>query len=329
MKKPLLTIVVPVYNEEKNVPLLYGELKEQFTKLKKYNFEVLFVDDGSHDNTVPTITKLASKDKRIRYIGLSRNFGKEIATTAGLNHALGAAAIMIDADLQHPVALLPQFIARWQDGAEVVVGVRKRYKKESLQKRLNSWLFYQILNSMAEVKVKPRATDYRLLDRVVLDEFNRFSERNRITRGLIDWLGFRREYIYFDSPERLHGKAGYGFKKLVRLAINSFVSLSLFPLRIAGWLGIVITVTASILGAFVLVEDILLGDPLALRITGPAILAVINMFLIGIVLMSLGLIALYIGNIHSEVIGRPLYVARVSKNAPKRRAAIAKKDPKA
>lgn len=310
MKKQLISIVIPVYNEEQNIALLYKELKAQIIKLGSFNFELIFVDDGSSDKSVLEIHRLGKKDKSVRCIELARNFGKEIATTAGLNTAKGEAVILLDADLQHPVALLPKFISKWQAGAEVVVGVRRRYEKEPLQKRLNSWLFYQILNSIAEVKVTPRATDYRLLDRTVVDEFNRFSERNRITRGLIDWLGFRRGYVHFDSPQRLHGKAGYGFTKLLRLAIHSFVSLSLFPLRLAGWLGIGITVIASLIGLFVLVEDKIMGDPLSLEVTGTAILALVNMFLIGIVLMSLGLIALYIANIHDEVINRPLYVVR-------------------
>lgn len=317
MKKLLITIVVPVYNEEKNIPLLYSELKKQIIKLKNYKFEIIFIDDGSNDNSLGKLEKLSQKDKCVRCIQLARNFGKEIATTAGLNAARGDVAIMIDADLQHPVAMIPEFIAKWRAGAEVVVGVRRRYEHESLQKRVNSWLFYKILNSMAEVKITPRATDYRLLDRVVIDEFNRFSERNRITRGLIDWLGFRREYVYFDSPRRLHGKAGYGFIKLFRLATHSFVSLSLFPLRLAGWLGILITTVSGSLGLFILVEDQILNDPLGLSVSWPATLAVINMFLIGIVLMSLGLIALYIANIHSEVINRPLYVIRRKANSKK------------
>lgn len=310
MKKPLLSIVVPVYNEERNIKPLYMALKKQFARLKEHDFELIFVDDGSTDTSQFAIQRLVKKDRRLRSIELSRNFGKEIATTAGLNEARGAAAIMLDADLQHPVELLEEFIAKWRSGAEVVVGVRKRYKKETWRKKLNSWLFYQILNSIAEVKITPRATDFRLLDRIVIDEFNRFSERNRITRGLIDWLGFRREFVYFDSPERINGKAAYSFVKLWRLATNSFVSLSLFPLRIAGWLGIMITTVAAGLGLFVLIEDKLLGDPLRLNFSGPAVLAIINMFLVGIVLISLGLIALYIANIHSEVINRPLYVIR-------------------
>lgn len=311
-KKQLISMVVPMYNEEKNAALLHAELKRQFKSMPGYRFEIIFVDDGSHDNTRDELAKISAADKAVQVLELSRNFGKEIATTAGLHAARGDAAIMIDADLQHPVELLPEFVGRWQAGAEVVVGVRKRYKNESLQKRLNSWLFYRILNSVAEVKITPRATDYRLLDRQVLDAFNRFSERNRMTRGLIDWLGFRREYVYFDSPARLHGTAGYGFMKLVRLAINSIIGLSLFPLRLAGWFGIFITMLSGMLGIFILVEDQILNDPLGLKFSGPAILAIVNMFLVGIVLMGLGLTALYIAQIHSEVINRPLYVLRKS-----------------
>lgn len=314
MKKQLISLVVPVFNEEKNINLFYSEAKRVFSGIKKSNYEIIFINDGSRDNSVTEISYLQKKDKHIKLVDFSRNFGKEIATTAGLHAATGDAVIMIDADLQHPIELMPEFIEKWRSGAEVVVGVRQKYGKESIQKRLYSWLFYKILNSMAEVKVIPGATDYRLLDRVVVDEFNRFSERNRMTRGLIDWLGFRREYIYFTSSERKNGTANYSFRKLFKLAIDSFVSLSLFPLRLAGWLGIFITSIAGTLGLFMLIEDQILNDPLNLNFSGPAALAVINMFLVGIILMSLGLIALYIANIHSEVINRPLYVTRKSRS---------------
>lgn len=315
MSKQLISLVVPVYNEERNIQPFYAAAKNIFSKVKKSDYEIIFVNDGSQDDSTQEIVRLQKKDKRIRLVDFSRNFGKEVATTAGLHSSTGDAVIMIDADLQHPIELIPEFIEKWRAGSEVVVGVRRKYGKESLQKRLYSWLFYKILNSMAEVKVIPGATDYRLLDRLVVDEFNRFSERNRMTRGLIDWLGFRREYIFFTSAERVNGTANYSFKKLFKLAIDSFVSLSLFPLRLAGWLGIIITTLAGVLGLFMFIEDQVLNDPLNLNFSGPAALAVINMFLVGIILMSLGLIALYIANIHSEVINRPLYVTRKRKDA--------------
>jgi polyisoprenyl-phosphate glycosyltransferase len=233
-----------------------------------------------------------------------------VAVTAGVQASRGDAAIILDADLQHPVALIPEFIAKWRAGAEVVVGVRKRYGKESPFKRASSWLFYKLLASFSDTPVTPQATDYRLLDREVINAFNKFSERNRLTRGLIDWLGFRRDYVYFKSSDRMYGQASYRYGKLFSLAINSFVSLSLFPLKVAGRLGVIITAFAGLLGLFMLVEDVLLDDPLGLNFSGPAMLAVLNMFWIGIVLTSLGLIALYIANIHAEVINRPLYVTR-------------------
>jgi dolichol-phosphate mannosyltransferase len=276
----------------------------------KEEYEFIFIDDGSQDSSVAIIQQLISKDARVKLIEFSRNFGKEVAITAGVNSAIGDAAIMIDADLQHPVELIPEFIARWRAGADVVVGVRESYGNESVFKKFSSWLFYKIFNAIAVIGVTPHATDYRLIDRVVIDEFNRFSERNRIARGLIDWLGFRRDYIYFQCVDRANGKAAYGFTKLVRLAINSFVGLSLFPLRLAGWLGIVITTLAGTFLLFVIVERVILSDPLSLYISGTAILAGLSLLMIGVVLISLGLIALYIENIHNEVINRPLYVVR-------------------
>ncbi|GAC1391953.1 MAG: glycosyltransferase family 2 protein [Candidatus Saccharimonadales bacterium] len=303
-----LSIIIPVHNEEDNLPHLYRALNKICADLPIL-CDFFFVDDGSYDNSLVALHKLAKKDKRIHIIELSRNFGKEVAVTAGLHAATGDAAMIMDADMQHPINLIPEFVAKWLKGADIVIGVRKSYGT-TRAKKINSWLFYKLLNSMAEVKVKPNATDFRLLDRIVINEFNKFSERNRITRGLIDWLGFKREYVYFDAAKRLHGKANYGIIKLFRLAINSFVGLSLFPLRLAGYIGVIITIIASALGIFIFTEKYILHDPLKYHISGSAALADMNMLLIGVVLMSLGLVALYIANIHSEVINRPLYVVR-------------------
>lgn len=306
----LISIVVPVYNEAGNVGRLHQELSDLFAGLKQYDYELIWVNDGSQDDSYQCLAALCQKDRRSRVIDFSRNFGKEIAITAGLHDAKGDAAIMIDADLQHPVKLIPAFLTKWENGAEVIVGVRNRTKGLNILTRFRSWLFYLILNSIAETKVTPRATDFRLVDREVIDAFSRFTERNRISRGLIDWLGFRREYIYFDAAPRLEGKASYGLSKLIRLAIDSFVSLSLLPLKLAGYLGIIITTVSGVLGLFIFIEKYVLRDPKSYNFSGPAILAVITLFLVGIILMSLGLIALYIANIHSEVVNRPLYVLR-------------------
>lgn len=305
----LLTVIVPTFNEESNVQPLYDSLMPVLKSID-LPYELIFVNDGSTDGTSQALWGIADRNNAVRVIEFSRNFGKEIALSAGINAATGDAAIMVDADLQFPVTLLPEFVAKWQAGAEVVIGVRRSYQHEPMQKKLASWFFYKLLNAVADVPITPHATDFRLIDRVVMDAFNRFSERNRMTRGLIDWLGFERAYITFDIGPRLSGPATYGFRKLLRLAMHSFVGLSLFPLRLAGYFGIFITAISSLLGIFILVEKIMLHDPWHLRISGTAQLSDINLILIGIVLMSLGLVALYIANIHEEVINRPLYVVR-------------------
>ncbi|GAC1502475.1 MAG: glycosyltransferase family 2 protein [Candidatus Saccharimonadales bacterium] len=315
--KQLISVIIPIYNEQGNVSVIYERLTATLKKIN-YHYELIFVNDGSTDNTSEELWKIDASDNKVNIIEFSRNFGKESATTAGINNAKGDAAIMIDGDLQHPVMLIPEFIKKWRAGAEVVVGVRRTYGNEPLRKKLVSGLFYKLLNMMAEVRITPHATDYRLIDRIVIDEFNRFSERNRITRGLIDWLGFERDYIYFDIDNRHSGEVAYNLRKLIQLALNSFVGLSLFPLRIAGYLGILITTSAASLGIFVFIEQTILHDPLSLKISGTARLSNINMLLIGIVLMSLGLIALYIANIHTEVINRPLYIVRKKRSKHKK-----------
>jgi dolichol-phosphate mannosyltransferase len=205
------------------------------------------------------------------------------------------------------VELIPRFVKAWENGADVVVGVRRANQGEGLVKRYGSYWFYKIINSISDTEIISQATDYRLIDRMVMDEFNRLKEKNRMTRALIDWLGFRRQYIYFKANERRYGTASYSFWKLVRLAFNSMVSFSLFPLRLAGYLGIIITLLSGTLGVFIFITDFVTGS---MNFSGPAILAVIILFLIGIVLICLGLIALYIANIYTEVNNRPMYVIR-------------------
>ncbi len=307
----IISLIIPVYNEEKNIPLLYRELAGVREQLReKYEPEIIFVNDGSTDTSQQVISDLADSDDRVKYVELSRNFGKEVALTAGINNCRGAACIMIDADLQHPVELIPEFIRKWEEGAETVIGIREENGNGGLVKKTGSSLFYKIINRIASVNIIPGETDFRLLDRIVIDEFNKFTERNRISRGLLDWLGFQRAYIYFKAGERAGGQPGYSFFKLLRLAMNSFVSLSLFPLKIAGYLGLLITAISGFLGLFIFIERFILNDPLQLNFSGPAMLAVFIMFLVGIVLSCLGLMALYIASIHAEVVNRPLYIVR-------------------
>jgi len=310
MSKKVISIIVPTFNEEQNIKPLYQALKKALFALEKYDFEMIFVNDGSSDGTTDAVRKLMTVDGSVRLIDFSRNFGKEMATSAGLHASGGDAAIMIDADLQHPPALIPELIAKWELGAEIVIGVRSRNKDKRLFKKISSSFFYHILNVIGDIQVVPNATDFRLVDRIVIDEFNRFTERNRITRGLLDWLGFKKDFVYFVAEERQFGHATYSKAKLIKLALSTFVANSLLPLKIAGYLGILIVITSGPLGLFIFTEKYILDDPWHYNFSSPAILAVINLFLIGIVLCSLGLIALYIGSIYSEVINRPMYVVR-------------------
>ncbi|MCX6739598.1 MAG: glycosyltransferase family 2 protein [Candidatus Parcubacteria bacterium] len=309
MLDKLISIIIPAYNEEQNIPVIYDQLKNILSRIN-FNYELIFINDGSQDNSEKELKKLMLIDPQVKVIEFSRNFGKEIATTAGINNCRGECCITIDADLQHPPELIFDFLAKWKKGAEIVIGVRQNNKSESFIKKIGSFCFYKIIGRISEIEMVPYATDFRLLDKKVINEFNRFTEKNRLTRGLIDWLGFKREYIHFEADKRLNGKATYSTVKLIRLALNSVVSLSLFPLKLAGYLGIFITIAAGLLGLFVIIEKYVLKDVWRFNFSGPAILAIIILFLVGIILICLGLIALYIANIHKEAINRPIYVIR-------------------
>lgn len=311
----LISIVIPVYNEEENIALIYRKLFDASETLKDtYDFEFIFVNDGSVDRSAEILEYIENHYKNVQVIEFSRNFGKETAVSAGIYEARGEAVVMIDGDLQHPPELLGQFIEKWEQGAEVVIGVREKNKNEGLVKKIGSFFFYKIMNAIGETKIIPRATDYRLLDRQVVNEFNRFTERNRISRGLIDWLGFRRDFVYFRANARQFGKPEYKVSKLIKLALSGFVSHSLFPLKLAGYLGIAITSSSGLFGLFIIIEKYIFSDPWGLRFSGPFMLGVLLLFMVGVILSCLGLIALYIANIHNEVINRPLYVIRKKKN---------------
>jgi dolichol-phosphate mannosyltransferase len=312
MSKPLISIISPVFNEQENLVLVcQGILKAADSLKDHYEAEIIFVNDGSTDQSAEVLERLADSDSRVKYVEFSRNFGKEIALSCGINFARGQAVIILDADLEHPPFLIPDFVRKWEQGAEVVIGIRKKRGKESLAKKLGSICFYKIMGLIGETKILSGETDFRLIDIKVANEFKRFTERGRLARGLIDWLGFKRDYLYFVPSQRMGSRPRYSFWKLVHLAVTSFVSHSLFPLKLAGYLGVFITLFAGPFGVFMFINRYFFHW---LIFSGPAMLAVFNLFLIGIVLICLGLMALYIANIHLEVSNRPLYVVRKKKN---------------
>lgn len=305
-KHPELSVVVPAYNEQDNIQSILEQLHKVLDTF--VSFEIIFVNDGSRDKTLDELHKAAKKDQTIRIISFSRNFGKELATSAGIHYAQGDAIIMVDADGQFPPELIPEFVKKWRAGAQVVTGVRISNQKEGFIKRYGSKLFYKLMSSLAGAKLTAGATDFRLIDRAVQQEFFRFSERSRMTRGLIDWVGFKEDFIEFHARERMAGEASYKVSKLIKLALNSFVSLSLAPLYFSGWAGIIITPLAFLIGLFIGIEQFALDDPLNLNVTGTAMLGVLILFFMGILLISQGLIALYISHIHTETQNRPLYI---------------------
>ena len=302
-----ISVVIPVFNEAETIENLLCEL-ERLPEVSRYDFEYVFVDDGSLDGSLEKIHELAQKNSRITYISLTRNFGKEAAVVAGIEQAGGDAVIVIDADMQHPPAVISQFIQKWNEGFLVVKGVRAIRPHDGLLRKIGAYLFYKLMSVTSGKKVNSESTDFRLLDRAVVTEFTQLKEHRGLNRSLIDWLGFRSVEIEFAVADRAVGGARYSYKKLIKTAVGAIISNSQIPLSLAGYLGCVITFFAGFLGLFIIIEQIILNDPLNLNASASAMMAVFILFLNGIVLMCLGLISLYIGSIHEETLGRPLYV---------------------
>ncbi|HRQ86497.1 MAG TPA: glycosyltransferase family 2 protein [Candidatus Saccharibacteria bacterium] len=303
-----LSIVVPVFNESAGIIEFHNEILMPAIKDLGLTYEIVYVNDGSKDDSIKKLKSIALKDKKVKIIDLSKNFGKEIALTAGLIEADGDIIVSLDADGQHPPKYIPALIEEYKKGAQIVVGVRQDQNHEGIVKRIGSKLFYKIFNSIADEKIIPKSTDFRLISKDVQLEFKKLTEHNRTTKGLIDWLGFNKVYIGFESPKRLAGKSSYKTSALVKLAVNSFISLSLKPLFIFGYIGLIITTVSFLLGAFIFIEQILLQDPLNLSFTGSAMLGILISFLVGIVLLSQALLAVYISHIYEDSKSRPLFV---------------------
>lgn len=309
MSKKLISIVIPAFREEKNISLITNELQEILETIKdKYDYEIIFVNDGSPDNTWFEIEKLCINNKNIKWINLSRNFGKEIAITSGIEQAKWDAVITLDWDWQHPVSKIPAFLSEWENWYSMVYNQRPDTAWASFTKKLSSKIFYKIFNSISEFKLEPWTTDYRLLDRKVVDYYIQFEEKNRLYRGLTDWLGFNKKALIFDANKRLDGwNWSYSYKKLFELAINSMTSFSMFPLKLVWYLWSLITTLSSLLLMIVLFDKIFFNF---FQFSNISIVVVLNTILMWIVMMSLGLIALYIWKIHEEVLGRPMYIIK-------------------
>lgn len=308
-KKKVVTCIIPCYNEEESLDLCYQALVEEAAKLPRYEFTFLFINDGSSDGTLAGIKRLASKDERVQYVSLSRNFGKEPAMLAGFDYADGDAAIVLDADLQDPPSLFPQLIAEWEQGYEDVYAQRRSRAGETWLKRTTSKLYYRIIARLSDVPVQVDTGDFRLLDRKCILALRRLREHQRYTKGLFSWLGFKKKAVLYDRAPRVAGGTHWNYWKLVKLAINGITSFSTIPLQVASWLGALISCGAFCYMVFIIVKTLMLGDD----VPGyPSLIAVL-LFVSGIQLMILGILGGYLGRVFIEAKGRPVYLIGESK----------------
>jgi len=303
-EKTLLSIVAPAFNEEGNLFLLYERLAKTFEPLD-FDWELILVDDGSTDETAERIRMLHARDPRVRGVILSRNFGHEIASTAGLDAARGDAAVLMDADLQDPPETISVLIDKWREGYEVVCARRASREGESAGKKLSAFLFYRLMKWMVGGEFPADTGDFRLLDRKVLDAFHQCRERNRFTRALSLWPGFRQTVIEFDRASRYTGKTKYGLRSLVRLGITGIASFSVVPLRLATWIGL-----AVVLLSFVFIITMFVQKMMGITPRGYGFMMASIWFLGGVQCLLIGLLGEYIGLTYTESRQRPLYVVR-------------------
>jgi glycosyltransferase involved in cell wall biosynthesis len=309
MKKPVISVVVPVYNEEAVIHESYSRLKMVLEGLNE-PYELIFVNDGSRDATTAMIRRICDSDSTVRLIDFARNFGHQTAITAGMDYSVGEAIIVIDADLQDPPEVIPEMIAKWREGFDVVYGQRGQRKGETLFKRFTSAAFYRVLNKLTDVDIPVDTGDFRLIDRKVCNALKQVKERNRYIRGIISWLGFRQTGVEFIREKRFAGETKYPLKKMLRFAFDAITSFSYKPLKLATYMG----VTVSLGGFGYLLVVLYLKMFTTSTVTGWASMMAVNLFFNGVVLLMLGIIGEYIGRIYDEAKGRPLYVVREELN---------------
>ena len=304
MKK--ISILIPCYNEEKSLPLLYPELVKLMDGNPANEWELMFVNDGSADGTLQVLQRLRSQDQRVNYVDLSRNFGKENAMLAGFDHVTGDCMVIIDADLQHPPTLIPEMIKWWEQGYDDVYAKRKSRGKESwLRKRL-SLEFYKILQRSSRFEVLKNVGDFRLLDRCCINALKSLRESERYTKGMYSWIGFKKKEIEFEQGDRVAGESSWNYRQLFSFAIDGITSFTTAPLRISTVVGFIVSMCAFLYMIYVFFKAVLFGEP----VQGYPTLVILILFLGGIQLLSLGIIGEYIGRIYNETKNRPDYIVR-------------------
>jgi polyisoprenyl-phosphate glycosyltransferase len=321
--KPLLSIIIPIYNEEETLQELHRRMQlvmDHLMEQKQVSSELILVDDGSRDRSLTLMRDLHADDARICYLSFARNFGHQIAVTAGLNFARGQVAVILDADLQDPPELIPRMLDLWRAGYQVVYGQRSARRQEGWFKRFMAFAFYRILRHLADVDIPTDTGDFCLIDRAVINALNAMPERNRYLRGLRSWVGFRQTALVFEREPRFAGAVKYTFRKSFKLAINGLVSFSQVPLRLASYLGLLSALAAIAMALLVLYWRLFVPHS---PVTGFTIILVALFFLGAVQLISIGILGEYVGRIYDQVKGRPLYtLGEVSGFEPGDRAQI-------
>lgn len=310
MDNILCSVVVPMYNEEAVVCETYKRLTGVMEKTG-YTYEIVFVNDGSRDKTAALINEICDRDKRVKLIDFSRNFGHQIAITAGMDYSSGQCVVVIDGDLQDPPELIPVMIEKWKSGFDVVYGKRISRKGETFFKKFTAAAFYRFLRNMTDVNIPVDTGDFRLIDRKVCDALKRVRERNRYVRGLVSWLGFKQTAVEFEREERFAGETKYPLRKMLKLALDGITTFSYKPLKLASYIGSILSLLSFLYMIYVLVQRIFFPETVQPGWT--SILAV-SLFFNGITLLMLGIMGEYIGRIYDEVKERPLYIIKETRN---------------
>jgi polyisoprenyl-phosphate glycosyltransferase len=300
---PVLSVIVPVLNEELNVPLIVERLTHVLAGCVE-SHEIIFVDDGSRDGTLAAIARIAGADSRVRAVSFSRNFGKEVALAAGINEARGDAAVMIDADLQHPPEMIAAFVAKWREGYDMVYGQRQDRATDGKTYSTLAQRFYRVFERLGEMPLPEGAGDFRLISRRVMEALKQMPERARFSKGLYAWVGFRQTGVPYDVAKRIHGETKWNYVKLFRFAFDGITSFSTAPLRMATYTGVAISMLAFVYAFVTIIRTLIFG----IDVPGFPSLIVSVMFFSGIQLIFLGVIGEYVGRIFAEVKERPLYI---------------------
>ncbi|HSX29960.1 MAG TPA: glycosyltransferase family 2 protein [Candidatus Saccharimonadales bacterium] len=302
--KKTISYIFPIYNESGNIELLYDTMRRLLVPLEQYEFELIFVNDGSLDNSLELLRALQVADPRVTVINFARNFGHQIAVTAGIDHSTGDAVIIMDSDMQDPPRVSVELIAKWEEGWDVVYAQR-RTRKDGVFKRLTAFLFYWAMSRLADIDIPRNTGDFRLIDRRVVDALSKFKEHNRFLRGLVSYVGFRQAAVLFDRDERHAGVTGYPFKKMMKFAIDGVLSFSWAPLKLITRVGYIISAASFLMALYALLVKLI--EPQT-AVSGWTFIVIAISLIGGIQLIMLGVLGGYIGRIYTETQNRPLYI---------------------